>query len=165
MKTIHCKQLHSLWQTGEVTLLMTESLDHYKCGHIPGSYYFSASVTKNVPILSSPDVVTAMAGTKPVTIVLYSRARPSLVTHWAYKLLREQHKHVFVYEGGLQDWLEAGYPISFADAVTEATTSLATKTMEHHQQQKVVTSTHTASSTPQPTSPARSVLIPKGEQP
>jgi 3-mercaptopyruvate sulfurtransferase SseA len=181
MQTIHRKQLHSLWQTGEVTLLMTESPDHYRCGHIPGSRTFSSSVTKTLPILSSPDMTKAMTVKTPVTIVLYSCARPSLVTHWAYKLLREQHDNVFVYEvfvyevfvyeGGLQDWLEAGYPISFADAITEATTSLTPETTTRNQHvlssqtEDNISSATTAASTPQPTSSTRSVLIPKGEQP
>ncbi|MEM6430385.1 MAG: rhodanese-like domain-containing protein [Deinococcota bacterium] len=172
MQTIHRKQLYSLWQSGEVSLLMTESPDHYKCGHIPGSHYFSSSITKTLPILSSEDI--AVTGKTPVAIVLYSRARPSLVTHWAYQLLREQHDNIFVYEEGLQDWLEAGYPISFADAITEASTSLTPETTHHNQhvlssqQQKaeeVVTNTKAASSPPQPTPSRGPVLIPKGEQP
>ena len=106
VNTIERNHLEQHLQQGSITLLMTEPWQRFQLGHIPGSQCFSLTALAHVPAIS------------PVVLC----AAPSLVTQWAftqlaftqcaYWLLLERDFTVWLYLGGLRDWLEAGCPLA-----------------------------------------------------
>ena len=113
--TITRECLEQRLRQSTLTLLMTESPARFQFGHIPGSQCFSLKTLADVPAKHP--------------VVVYAVAHPSLVTYWAYQLLTERGFGVYLYVGGLRDWLEAGYslaPSNPADAPIAVTTAITT---------------------------------------
>lgn len=97
INTINHLCLEQRLQQGNLTLLMTESCTRFQLGYIPGSQCFSVALLAHLP--------------REQPVVLYATHYPSLVTQWAYWLLLERGFDVWLYTGGLHDWLSAGLPL------------------------------------------------------
>ena len=82
---------------GAVTLLMIASPHRFQLGHIPGSQCFAVASLPHLPV--------------DYPVIIYAAKQPSLVSDWAYWLLIERGFEVWLYAGGLRDWLEAGLPV------------------------------------------------------
>ena len=101
MKTISCEEVKEKLDRGDdFKLVMTLEVWAFKAKHIPGSINISSQ--KEAQELLKPED----------EIVVYCSNVACVSSQNAYHLLVKQgYTHVLRYEGGLEAWEEAGFPL------------------------------------------------------
>lgn len=84
----------------DLKLVMALDRRAYEKMHIPGSLHF-ANIMETVKSLHPDDEV----------VVYCSNPKCPVSIHAYYALVRNGFRHVSRYAGGLDEWLEAGYPL------------------------------------------------------
>ena len=103
-ETISREELWELIQSGTVVVLEALPPDHFDMEHLPGA--------KNLPLEGLDERVSALVSEKSSPIVTYCSDSACSNSKVAASTLRSLgYADVRVFEGGKQEWIDAGLPI------------------------------------------------------
>jgi rhodanese-related sulfurtransferase len=112
METIKREQLKSLLDRNEsVYLINVLGSGEFERAHIPGSF--------NIPVADKDFIrkVEQRVGDRDAKVIVYCASFDCTASPKAAKKLDDSgFTHVVDFEGGVQDWREAGYPLEGAMA-------------------------------------------------
>ena len=116
MKTINAHELKSMIDRDEdVTVIDTLPEASYKKQHIPGAY--------SIPLKGSnfASSVGDIVDTKEDTVVVYCANTDCDLSPTAARKLEENgFENVIDFEGGIEEWKQAGYEVASGSAVSPA---------------------------------------------